>query len=190
MKNICILFIILILSCNFAIADKTFDIEVEVPKTYEIVKPGETVWFTTKLINLANDKRSDVTLTYNIIDKDNNIIASKSETVAVETQASFVSNIKLPENVEQGTFMIRATSDPLDSKFGTSHSEINFDVLYGAEKQFNLYNELKKDFFYGLTALIIIFFGFMIFKKTKIYLDKKAIQLKVKHIIKRRGMLK
>ncbi|MBU1974100.1 MAG: hypothetical protein KKH52_01775, partial [Nanoarchaeota archaeon] len=46
-----------------------FNIEIDLPKTYQQISPGNELWFTTKLINLANQERIDVTLTYQILDK-------------------------------------------------------------------------------------------------------------------------
>jgi len=106
-------------------AQEPFNLEIELPETYETVPAGENLWFTTKLINLANPKRIDVTLKYDILDSDRKLKSTKSETVAVETQASFVSQIKLPKNLESGIHILKVT---LYSPYGKSESETSFEI--------------------------------------------------------------
>ena len=52
--------------------------------------------------------------------------ASKSETVAVETQASFVGFLRVPENLEAGLYFLKVI---LTSQFWDSESEISFDMI-------------------------------------------------------------
>lgn len=108
-----------------ASAQVPFNLEIELPETYETVPAGENLWFTTKLINLANPKRIDVTLKYEILDANRELKSTRSETVAVETQASFVSRIKLPKNLESGIHILKVT---LYSPYGKSESETSFEV--------------------------------------------------------------
>ena len=69
--------------------ENPFNLEVEIPGDYQKVSPGDTLWFTTKILNFANEKRVDVTLEYNILDENENEILTRSETVAIETPACF-----------------------------------------------------------------------------------------------------
>ena len=107
-------------------AQESFNVEVEIPETYEDVLAGENLWFTTKLINLANQKRIDVTLKYEILDANRELKAIKSETVAVETQASFVGNIRIPKNLKEGLYLLKVT---LITPFGESRTESSFNLI-------------------------------------------------------------
>jgi len=105
---------------------ESFNLEVEIPKTYEEVLAGENMWFTTKLLNLGSEKRKDVTLKYEVFDADRKLKSSKSETVAVETQASFVGDIGIPKNSEEGPHFLKVT---LISPFGEYEAETSFNVI-------------------------------------------------------------
>lgn len=103
-----------------------FNVEIDLPQSYQQVSPGDELWFTTKLLNLANQKRIDVTLNYHILDSNRQLKYSKSETVAVETQASFVANLQTPTTLQPGLHFVKAT---LSSSFGQSEAETTFEVL-------------------------------------------------------------
>ena len=122
-KTPLLLFIILLV--NMVLAQGAFNVEIDLPETYQSVLTGENIWFTTKLVNLENQERVDVRLQYEILDRNRQLKASKTETVAVETQASFVGNIKIPD-MEKGLYFLKVT---LDSSFGKSEAEISFNVI-------------------------------------------------------------
>lgn len=108
------------------IQENTFNLEIEVPETYTEVLAGENIWFTTKLLNLANTQRMDVLLTYEILDINQELKAAKTETVAIETQASFVGNLKVPVNLEKGIYFLRVV---LISPLGKAEAETLFQVI-------------------------------------------------------------
>ena len=66
--------------------------------------PGDTVPLSIKLVNFGNDERVDVTIFYEIVNADDTAVISLSETVAVETTASFVKNIALPPTLAPGQY--------------------------------------------------------------------------------------
>ncbi len=103
-----------------------FSLEVEIPETYKEVLAGEDLWFTSKVLNLANTNRTDVTLKYEILDVNGELKTLKSETVAVETRASFVRDLKVPKSLEKGFYFLRVT---LISPFEKSEAETSFKVI-------------------------------------------------------------
>jgi len=103
-----------------------FNLKIEIPETYESVKSGENIWFTTKLLNLANQERIDVTLKYEILNSNKEIIASKSETVAVETQASFVGNLRIPKDTKKGLYFLKVV---LISPNDETSIESSFNII-------------------------------------------------------------
>jgi hypothetical protein len=102
-----------------------FNLEIDLPQSYQQIAAGDELWFTTKLLNLANQERIDVTLSYNIFDAQRQLKHSQSETVAVETQASFVANLQTPENLINGLHFLEVN---LDSPMGKSTAETTFEV--------------------------------------------------------------
>jgi len=73
------------------------------------VKPGNDLQFNFEIVNLGAAKRYDVFLEYKIL-KQEQEITSKEETIAVETRTSARSRIRIPENLEPGNYILRATA--------------------------------------------------------------------------------
>jgi len=90
-----ILFVFAIIFINSVLAEGSFNLEVELPENYQSVLAGEDIEFTTKLNNFAGVDRIDVVLKYEIFDSERILKSSKTETVAIETQASFIGSLPL-----------------------------------------------------------------------------------------------
>ena len=60
------------------------------------VAPGELLPISVKLSNFGGGRRVDVTITYGLFNDQGNQIYTTTETVAVETTASFVKAIQVP----------------------------------------------------------------------------------------------
>jgi len=91
---------------GFVSAANSFNLEVEIPSQYTTAFEGEKIHFTVKVINLANLERMDITLEYKILQGEDEI-NFKRETVAVETQASFVGEILIPEKTKGGDSVLQ-----------------------------------------------------------------------------------
>jgi len=91
---------------NFIFAANNFNLEIEIPSQYRDVFAGEKVHFTTKIINLGGQQRMDIILEYRIAREDEEI-SFKRETVAIETQASFVGNIVIPDKTKPGNYVLQ-----------------------------------------------------------------------------------
>ena len=81
------------------------ELSVTVPEKYQRVQAGEMLQFQIELKNIQKAGRHDIQLDY-YIKKNNIIITHKREIKAVETQASFLSSIKVPEETLQGLYDI------------------------------------------------------------------------------------
>jgi len=68
------------------------------------VAPGEFLPFSVKLINFGLTRRVDVTIKYQVFDSANTEVFSEIETVAVETTASFVKQVQLPDDISPGRY--------------------------------------------------------------------------------------
>ena len=119
---------------------ESYNLEVEVPSEYSTVLPGTKVWFTTKILNLASVGRVDVVLEYRLFDLDKNLLASRSETVAIETQASFVGNLEIPSNLAYGDYVLEV--EMISESGGGALGSTSLSVGPGEQKSFfekNLY---------------------------------------------------
>lgn len=68
------------------------------------VAPGELLPISVKLANFGGEMRVDVLIEYSIYTETDKQISSSTETVAVETTASFIKNIQIPTDTKPGTY--------------------------------------------------------------------------------------
>lgn len=68
------------------------------------VAPGELLPILIKLTNFGGEQRVDVTLTYRIINQNGDVAVTSTETVAVETTASFTKIMQIPQDVKPGKY--------------------------------------------------------------------------------------
>jgi len=73
------------------------------------IAPGETLPIQVNLLNFGRNERVDVTVAYEILNPGGKSITTYREVVALETTASFIHNINLPENIKPGTYLARTT---------------------------------------------------------------------------------
>ena len=94
--------------CNFQILaaeTKTNEMETGSGRLVSKVAPGEFLPISVKLINFGEGRRVDVDVDYQILNSNNVVVFSQSETVAVETTASFVKNIQIPLDLPSGEYI-------------------------------------------------------------------------------------
>jgi len=82
-----------------------FDISLDIPAKYKEVFPGDDLFLQLTLFNLGEIGKTDVSIDYIIKDFEGNIIIEESGIVAVETQASFSTIIKLPSKIKAGDYV-------------------------------------------------------------------------------------
>ncbi|OHA38041.1 MAG: hypothetical protein A3G03_01255 [Candidatus Taylorbacteria bacterium RIFCSPLOWO2_12_FULL_44_15c] len=73
------------------------------------VAPGEFLPLSVKLLNFGNRNRVDVTITYEITDLSGKTIYTSTETVAVETTATFVKTIQIPFETIPGLYIAKSS---------------------------------------------------------------------------------
>ena len=160
----------------FAIQDSSFNLKVEIADSHKTIQPGEEIYFTTKILNLANKQRKDITLKYEIL-KENNVITTKSETMAIETQASFVGDLKIPEASEEGNYDLRVTL--LVNDVEEASGKDSFQITK---------KENKTTYYTYVIIIVIIALGLIILitLKLKTIIKKIKIKLKVHKIVEKR----
>ena len=117
------------------------------------VAPGELLPISVKLLNFGQGAKVDVNVTYGISDSSGKQIFTSTETVAVETTASFIKTVQIPFNTPPGQYTAKA-------------SIIYAGQLVPATTQFNFTVEnrilglFQSDFyFYGIILLIVCLGG-------------------------------
>ncbi len=100
--SIPLLFIVFFLNITYAYA---LSISVDVPEKYVEVVAGERFYFEIEIKYPENYKRKDLRIEYQII-KDGKVFEFKNVLKAIETQASFMDFIVVPENAKNGLYTI------------------------------------------------------------------------------------
>jgi len=97
---------------------KGLELSVVVPEKYQNVQAGEMLQFQTSVKNIKVAGRHDVQLDY-YIKKNEIVIAHRRELKAVETQASFLASIKVPEETLPGIYNIEVEINEEESAIAT-----------------------------------------------------------------------
>ena len=87
-------------------AKPLLDVKVEIPKRFLAVSPEEEILATISLFNVIGSGKVDVRVEYIIKNEENQVIVFDEETVAVETQTSFIKEFKIPPDAKYGAYMI------------------------------------------------------------------------------------
>ena len=82
-------------------------ISINIPEKYTNVHAGDRFYFKIEIKYPENQSRKDLKLDYEIF-KGDKLIAQSKILKAVETQLSFVDSIVIPDNTEEGLYLIKA----------------------------------------------------------------------------------
>ncbi len=146
----CIYIVILLLALNFIslTSVSALSVVVHVPEKYTDVQAGERFYFEIEVKYPENPSRKDLRLNYEILDKDENVLAQSKVLKAIETQASFIDFIVIPESAETGAHIIKVKiSDYADL---SEEVEASFHVIS------NSANQIKTYFFILLGVIILV----------------------------------
>ena len=122
-------------------------IVVHVPEKYTDVQAGERFYFEIEVKYPENPSRKDLRLNYEIL-KDDEVIAQSKVLKAVETQASFIDFIVIPESAEKGLHIIKVKISDYEDL--SEEVEASFHVTSGSSSQVKLY------FFILLGVIILV----------------------------------
>jgi len=101
--------LILVMPSIYAIS-----VSVSVPEKYQEIGVGGTLYFKVDLQDQQNVGRHDISLKYDVM-RGENVIVSSKELKAIETQASFLSSITIPNSAESGIYNIVVTVNDKES---------------------------------------------------------------------------
>ncbi len=122
-------FIAILLTSQFISA---FELSVTIPDKYQEIQAGETLQFQIAIKNIEKAGRQDIQLDYQL-KKGNIILNSRRELKAVETQASFLSSIKVPEETPSGIYTIEVIvneKEEVSTNFNVKSSEMAQIKIY------------------------------------------------------------
>ena len=119
-----------------------------VPEKYTDVAAGERFYFEIEVKYPENPARKDLRLEYEILTQDGEIIAQSKVLKAIETQASFMDFIVIPESAEKGLHIIKIKIS--DYEVLNEEVEASFYVVNAGSSQFRTY------FFILLITIVIV----------------------------------
>lgn len=134
-KQIFLLFVIFALSSVSALS-----VTAHIPEKYQEVVEGERIYFELAIKYPENPTRIDLRFEYEVRDSTGEIVASAKALKAVETQASFIDFIVLPEEMSLGSYSLDIhikdygdLSEEVGTSFSVAKSEIDrlYIMVYG-----------------------------------------------------------
>jgi len=111
-------------------------VAVHVPEKYTDVHAGERFYFEIEVKYPENPKRKDLRLGYEI-KKDDEIIAHSKVLKAIETQASFMDFIVIPESAKTGLHVINVKVADYDNL--SEEVSASFQVVGANQDQLKMY---------------------------------------------------
>jgi hypothetical protein len=110
------------------------DVTAEIQPEYLEVSPGHDILAKISLLNVkSSDKRRDISVEYIIKDENGKEILEDKETIAVETQTSWVKRFKIPSGVEYGKYVLYVKTTTEEGKVASASDTFNV-VFFGISK--------------------------------------------------------
>ena len=150
-KCILIVLLVLVLSLFSLASVSALSVAVHVPEKYTDVVAGERFYFEIEVKYPENPSRKDLRLNYEIM-KDNEIVAQAKVLKAIETQASFMDFIVIPESAEKGLHIIKVKISDYEGL--SEEVEASFQVISGSGERIKMY-------FFILLG-VVIFVGLLV----------------------------
>jgi uncharacterized membrane protein len=150
---------VLVLSVNMALA---MTATINIPEKYSQVSAGEKVYFETEVKWPENTGRKDLRIEYSIKDNSGQEVAYLKVLKAIETQASFMDSISIPESTNAGTYKIFLTIS--DYKELNQEIAVSFKIVGKSGNLFNFYLSIILGIV-GLIAVVVVIELFILIRK-------------------------
>jgi len=106
MKNLKKLIFLILISISSIISISALTLNVDVPDKYSKINAGERFFFILVIKYPENPARIDLRLNYEIRNEKGELVAQSKVLKAIQTQASFIDSIVLPDNLDSGLYTI------------------------------------------------------------------------------------
>jgi hypothetical protein len=148
-----------------------FDINAKVHNVTKKVLKGEDVEADITMINVGDFKEIDVTLHYAVRDLDGNTINFREETMAVKEKLSIARRLRLPEDIDYGTYLFYA-----EVRYGKEKA-MSTDVFEVVEvkpvvevRRFARILDFRNYILIMLLTIICILLGTIAYKSSRIFM--------------------
>ncbi|MDA3836385.1 MAG: hypothetical protein PF542_02070 [Nanoarchaeota archaeon] len=157
-KLFCLLFLLLLILPSFA---SSLSVVVHVPEKYTDVSAGDRFYFAVEVKYPENPRRKDLRLEYTIITIDGELIAQSKALKAVETQASFIDFIVIPESTDSGLYLVNV--EIKDYEILSEEVSSSFNIVGNKDDELKLYFMIM----IGVVLFLAILVLFQIFRGRK-----------------------
>ena len=139
-----------------------FDVDIHILPEYKKIMQGEKILIQNILFNLRGFGSGNVNVKYSIKDNKGNVIATQEESVYIETQAKFIRELVIPEEIKSGAYVafVEATSN--GTIVGTGSD--TFEVKPKSEEPY--YRQLK---YYIIGLAVLVAFVILLLLGTRSY---------------------
>ncbi len=163
-KEIIVLLNLLFVSILFVNLSSAMTATINIPEKYSQVSAGERIYFETEVKWPENTERKDLRIEYSIKDNSAQEIAYLKVLKAIETQASFMDSISIPESTKAGTYKIFLTIS--DYKELNQEIAVSFKIVKKPGDLFNFYLPIILGVV-GLIAIVVVIELFILINKKK-----------------------
>lgn len=115
----------------------SLSVVVHVPEKYSEVEAGDRFYFDIEVKYPENPQRKDLRLEYEIRTIEGDLVAQAKVLKAVETQASFIDFIALPQNAESGLYTVNVKIQDYESL--SEEVSSSFNVIGSKTDQIKIY---------------------------------------------------
>ena len=126
---------------------------------------------------MGSSGRIDVILNFEIRDSDDDPLITKTETVAVETQANFVRTFTIPSDAELGKYSLKVKLTYADGKEAAAES--SFEIV-------NKITAISRTVYYILGGIILLAGLIYLGMKSKTVVEKLKMKNQIRCIVKHR----
>jgi len=163
MKREIVVVIVLFILISFLKMASAMTATINIPEKYSEVVAGDAVYFETTVQWPENTERKDLRMEYSVRNKKGEEVAYLKVLKAIETQASFMDSISIPESLEPGIYRIYLNM--------TDYSDLNQEVVasFKVTSKTNFLNTYLPIIlgFFGLVAVFVSVELFILIKRKK-----------------------
>ncbi len=167
---------VILINIGFVASQASISLSVDAYPKEGIVSAGDKVLLQINLIQLLNRERKDVVVAISLVDDKNEIVDRSTETIALETKASFISRLNIPKDAKEGDYTIKIEVFDVTGE----------NLLGIASKDITLENGITTEDIYKigiyLTVAFLIVLILMIYKHNRDFHKGHKLKLTKKNI--------
>jgi hypothetical protein len=139
---------IILINLGYVTSQADISLSVDVYPKSLVASAGDEILLQINLVQLLDQKRKDVVLSLSLVDINNKSIYESRQSIALETQASIVERLNLPDNIEEGNYNINIEV-----------FDVNEENLLGwASKEIVVANKITREDIYLIGIYLIAIF--------------------------------